>query len=225
MAVMLGQEPHLTSAQMSMQGAPPDLSPPAISYTALGNTIGFTARTLMATITDTAGVPTSGTGLPVLYWRINTGSYAAATATSLGEQSYQFTFGAGWLGVDIVSYYVVAQDIAPTPNVGANPSTGASGFTFDPPAVSTPPPTPNSYTIVPPPISGGKTVGSGGDYVTLSAAVAALNGSTITGPVTFSLTDASYPAETFPITINANTGSSATNTVTIKPAPGGESIV
>ena len=83
---------------------------------------------------------------------------------------YQFSFGSGVVVGDTVSYYVVAQDIAPTPNVGANPSTGASGFTFDPPAASTPPTTPNSYTIVPPPISGGKTVGSGGNYATLSAA-------------------------------------------------------
>ena len=34
------------------------------------------------------------------------------------------------------------------------------------------------------------------------------------------LTDATYASETFPITINANSGSSATNTVTIKPANG-----
>jgi hypothetical protein len=35
-----------------------------------------------------------------------------------------------------------------------------------------------------------------------------------------SLTDATYPGETFPITIAANAAFSATNTVTIKPAPG-----
>ena len=198
-------------------GAPPDLTPPVISYTALGNTNSFGARTLTATITDATGVPTSGTGLPVLYWKINAGSYTAATATSLGSNQYQFSFGAGVVLGNTVSYYVVAQDSAATPNVSANPSTGAAGFTFNPPAASTPPTTPNSYTIT---ISGSKTVGSGGDYATLTAAVAALNSSTITGPVTFSLTDASYPSETFPITINANTGSSSTNTVTIKPAPG-----
>ena len=42
----------------------------------------------------------------------------------------------------------------------------------------------------------------------------------MTGPVTFQLTDATYPAETFPITINPNAGNSATNTLTIKPASG-----
>ena len=91
----------------------------------------------MATITDATGVPTSGTGLPVLYWKINAGSYTAATATSLGLNQYQFTFGAGVAAGNTVSYYVVAQDSAATPNVSANPSTGAAGFTFNPPAVST----------------------------------------------------------------------------------------
>ena len=36
----------------------------------------------------------------------------------------------------------------------------------------------------------------------------------------FSLTDATYPSETFPITINANAAASAVNTLTIKPAAG-----
>ena len=196
-------------------GAAPDLTPPVISYTALGNTNSLGARTLTATITDASGVPTSGTGLPVLYWKINAGSYTAATATSLGSNQYQFSFGAGAGLSNTVSYYVVAQDSAATPNVSANPSTGAGGFTFNPPAASTPPTTPNSYTI-----TGNFNVGAGQAYTTLTAAVAALNGAPITGPVVFNLTDANYTGETFPITINANSGSSAVNTVTIKPASG-----
>ena len=130
------------------EGAQPDLTAPAISYTPLGNTNSFAARTLVATITDATGVPTSGTGLPVLYWKINAGSYTAATATSLGSNQYQFTFGAGVGLGNTVSYYVVAQDSAATPNVSANPSTGASGFTFNPPAASTPPITPLTPTVI-----------------------------------------------------------------------------
>ena len=57
-----------------------------------------------------SGVPTAGIGLPVLYWRINAGAYTGATATSLGGGQYQFTFGAGVVVSDMVSYYVVAQD-------------------------------------------------------------------------------------------------------------------
>ena len=200
-----------------------DLTPPSISYAALGNTNLTGARTLTATITDASGVPTAGIGLPVLYWQINAGGYSGATATSLGGGQYQFSFGSGVTTGDTVSYYVVAQDSAATPNVGSNPSAGASGFTANPPAASTPPTTPNSYMIVPA-ISGTKTVGVGQDYTDLTAAVTALNGSVITGPVTFLLTDSSYSSgpsipDAFPLVINANPGSSATNTITIKPAP------
>jgi hypothetical protein len=206
-----------------------DLTPPNISYTALGNTNLTGARTLTATITDPSGVPTSGIGLPVLYWKINAGSYTAATSTFIGSNQYQFSFGSGVVTGDVVSYYVVAQDGAATPNVGSNPSAGASGFTANPPAASTPPTTPNSYSILAS-ISGTFNVGIGQTYTTLTAAVADINGKVLNGPVVLNLTDSSYttgpgqepkgPGETFPITINANGGSSAANTITIKPASG-----
>ncbi len=202
-----------------------DLSPPAISYTPFGNTASTGARMLTATITDASGVPTSGAGLPVLYWRINGGSYNSAVATSLGGNQYQFTFGSGVTTGDMVFYYVVAQDSAGTPNVGSNPSAGASGFTANPPAASTPPTTPNSYTILGT-IMGSFNVGTGQTYADLTAAITDLNSKVMTGPVTFILTDTSYSGgagETivsFPLTINANPGSSAANTITIKPAPG-----
>jgi hypothetical protein len=197
-----------------------DSTGPAIAYTPLANT-GLTGdRTLTATITDASGVPTSGIGLPVLYWRINAGAYAVATATSLGGNQYQFAFGAGVVGADVVSYYIVAQDNAGTPNVSVSPSGGAAGLTANPPAAGTPPTAPNSYTIVPS-IAGTFTVGSGGNYATLTAAVADLNAKFVSGAVTFLLTDASYGgSETFPITVNANAGMSAINTLTISPAGG-----
>jgi hypothetical protein len=204
-----------------------DLSPPTISYAALSNTNLTGNRTLTATITDASGVPTAGAGLPVLYWRINAGGYSAATAASLGGNQYQFSFGAGASVGDTVFYYVVAQDNAPTPNVGSNPSTGASGFTANPPAAATPPTTPNSYAIQGN-LAGTFTVGAAGAYSTLTAAVTDLNNKFLTGPVVFELLDATNTArvtpentgEVFPIVINANGGSSATNTVTIKPAAG-----
>ena len=209
-------------------GVAVDLSPPTISYTPLAGTNSTTARTLTATITDASGVPTTGIGLPVLYWKINAGSYTSATAASLGGGQYQFTFGAGVSTGDTVSYYVVAQDSAGTPNVGANPSAGASGFTANPPAASTPPTTPNSYTILTS-ISGTFTVGAAGTYLTLTAAVNDINTKFLNGPVVLTLLDSSNTTrpnvpdntgEIFPITINANGGSSATNTITIKPASG-----
>ena len=71
-----------------------------------------------------------------------------------------------------------------------------------------------------PTISGTFTVGVGGNYTTLTAAVADLNAKLMTGPVTFLLTDSGYVSETFPITISPNGGNSSVNTLTIKPTSG-----
>ena len=210
-----------------------DLTAPAISYTPLGNTTSTANRTLASTITDATGVPTSGTGLPRVYYRKGTsGAFASTQASSGGGSAYTFTIDyslvtGGTVAVgDTIQYYVAAQDTASTPNVTTNPSAGASGFTANPPAASTPPTTPNSY-IIQASISGTFTVGGGGNYATLTAAAADLNSKVLTGPVVFNLTDASYnrpntpdATETYPITINANSGSSASFTVTIKPASG-----
>ncbi len=195
-----------------------DSVPPTITYTPLLETLETANRTLTATITHAFGVPTSGTGLPVLYWKINDGAYSSDQATSLGGGQYQFTFGSGAMAGDIVSYYVVAQSsVTSNPNVSASPAAGASGFTASPPAVSTPPTTPSSFGILEY-ISGTKTVGTGGDFETLTAAVADLNAKVLNGPLTLKLTDATYPSETFPIIIDSNSGSSSTNTVIIKPS-------
>src|SRR5205085_6834696 len=62
---------------------------------------------------------------------------------------------------------------------------------------------------------------SGCTYATLTAAMAALNNTIITGPILFSLTSTySSAGETFPIVVPANGGSNATNTMTIKPGSG-----
>src|SRR6185503_5579333 len=125
-----------------------DLSGPNISYTPVPNSCNTSAVTLNATISDASGVPTAGAGLPVLYWKINAAAYTAATATFISGNTYQFSFGSGVVIGDVVSYYIVAQDNAGTPNVNPVPSDGASGFSVNPPAASTPPTTPSSYTIL-----------------------------------------------------------------------------
>ena len=69
-------------------------------------------------------------------------------------------------------------------------------------------------------LTGTYTVGSGGNFTTLTDAVAAYkNSSCLNGPVVFSLTDASY-SETYPISIEPNAQASAVNTLTIRPAAG-----
>jgi hypothetical protein len=198
-----------------------DLTPPNMQFTPFMNTSLTTARTLTATITDATGVPTSGLGLPRLYWRINTGTWNSLAGTWVSGSTYTFTFGAGAVLNDVIFYYMVAQDLViPTPNIGANPSGGASGFTTSPPACSTPPTTPYSYIIVGQ-MCGNYNVGVGQTYTTLTAAVADLNLKELICAVTLTLTDATYGAsETFPITITNPAGLSATNTITIKPAVG-----
>lgn len=137
-----------------------DLTPPSIVYTPLGNTSSTTTRTLYATITDFSGVPVTSPGWPNLYWR-KTGqaTYTPVTPTAFGGNTFTFIFGAGVATGDTVYYYIVAQDsVAPVPNVGSFPA-GASGFTYNPPAATNPPPNPSSYMIVQAPLSGNITVG------------------------------------------------------------------
>ena len=200
-------------------------SPPNVALTILSNTASLTSRSLTATITDLTGVPTSGLGLPVLYWNINNGSWNAATAASLGGDQYRFTFGSGVALNDSVKYYIVAQDLntTPGPNVGSTPQ-GATGLTLSPPAATTPPPQPFAYKIVTG-ACGSYNVGTGGDYATLTAAINDLNTKEITCPVTLLLTNAIYAGETLPISINRIAGLSPVNTLTIKPAPGNNASI
>lgn len=147
-----------------------DLSAPAISYALLSNTSQTTSRTITATITDVSGVPVTGTGLPVCYWSINSGTYMVSQGVHIpGTNNYTFVLGGGVVTGDVVSYYFVAQDMAPSPNIGASPSSGSAGFSSNPPSCSTPPTTPNIYYIVPA-LSGNVTVGVGGTYPSLTGA-------------------------------------------------------
>ena len=203
-----------------LTGDLPDVTAPTISLitSAAYNCPG--SRTVTASITDVSGVPTSGIGLPVLFFKINAGGYTATPGVSIGSNQYTFTFGTGTVAGDAVSFYIVAQDNFATPNVGSNPSAGAGGFTANPPAATIPPSTPFAYNVTSNSLSGPYNIGVGGSYTTLTAAVGAYNTACLAGPVIFNLTDAAYPSETFPITINANPGASTTARLTIKPASG-----
>ena len=230
-------------------GTAVDLTPPAISYTALGNGVVAGTRTFSpVTVTDPSGVNTTAGTRPRVYYKKSTNAntfndntnatdgWKFVEASGGGGSPFSFTidysllFGGGGVALnDMIQYFVVAQDNVGTPNVGINSGT----FTAQPSSVAlTAAAFPiggsiNSYTIVPS-ISGTFNVGAGGDYPSLTGAmgaITALNNSVITGPVVFNLTDAMFnrpdspdATETYPITINANSGSTATNTVTIKPA-------
>jgi trimeric autotransporter adhesin len=201
-------------------GKPNDLTGPAISLTPLSNINHTNNRYLTVNISDGSGIPISGAGMPMLYWKTQSSSYSGVQGVYVSPGTYSFYFGGGpnlQIG-DVISYYVVAQDLWSTPNLSAIPPTGALGLTPNPPACSTPPTTPYSYTIMAN-ISGVFHVGVGKDFANLTAAAAALNSKWIYGPVTLYLDDNTY-TETYPVTFNNNPGSSATNTVTIKPYTG-----
>jgi len=163
-----------------------DLVPPVITYNPLPNSLSPGERTLYATITDFSGVPVEGAGLPVVYWKINSGSWNATAGAFLSEDLYTFSFGAGTVVDDVVSYYITAQDAFTIPNVTSNPLDGADGFTFNPPACATHPSTPNAYSIISP-VSGLVTVGIGGDYSSLTGVgglFEVINNSALSGNLT-----------------------------------------
>lgn len=204
---------------------PIDLTAPGITYTALTFTCNTADRILSnVTITDGSGVPTSGGNVPRVYYRKNAGTwYSQAGSLSSGNGingAWTFVIVAadmgGLAGGDVVQYYVIAQDVATTPNIGSNPS-GVTATNVN--TVSVHPASPNSFTISTS-LSGTYAVGAGQTYTTLTAAVAAYNTSCLTGPVVFQLTDATYPGETFPIVISSNPDASVVNTLTINPAAG-----
>jgi hypothetical protein len=192
-----------------------DITAPAIIYTPLLNTNQTNERNLVVNLNDGTGFPTSGIGLPRLFWKINNGAYQFVQGQYLSGSAFSFTFGEGTILGDVVSYYIVVQDIVVPPNVGAYPAPGAGGFTSNPPACATPPANPSTYTVIES-ISGTFHVGIGKPYITLTSAINDVNSKGIAGPVTFILDDDNYPGETYPIIIVPNVGSKPANTLTIR---------
>ncbi|MBC7384306.1 MAG: T9SS type A sorting domain-containing protein [Bacteroidia bacterium] len=203
---------------------PSDQTGPIITYTAFSNTSSTSDRTLNVTITDASGVPTFGAGLPVLNWKINAGAYSLVTATYISGSTYQFVFGSGVVPTDVVSYYIAAQDNSASMNVSVSPASGASGLTSNPPAASTIPTSPSTYTILNG-INGSFDIGAtktSPNYTTLTNALSDISSKEINGTITLNI-DADYDPtlETaFPVIINELLGASSINTVTIKPKTG-----
>jgi hypothetical protein len=206
-----------------------DAAAPSISYTPLALTCSASNRTLSATITDLSGVAT-GTEAPRLYFRKGTGTWYSTQGTlgagSATNGTWDFTIDnslmSGVSAGDNISYYIVAQDISAPANVGSNP---AGVIATDVNTISSHTSSPSTY-LIGNSIGGSYTVGAGGNYTTIGAAITAYQSSCLAGAVTFNLTDATYGAgETFPLTINAHSDASAVNTLTIKPATGVNTVV
>ena len=199
---------------------------PVIAYTLIATpTCTFTGMTISGvTITDALGVPLSGTTVPRIYYRKNAGAWFSAPGTNTSGTAnisvWSFTIvEAGMGGVaggDVISYYIIAQDLNTIPGVFSNPSTGLVATSVN--NVTTHPTTPNTYTMKYN-LNGIYTVGIGGNFATLTAAVNAYNTAcAISGPTIFELIDNSYPSETFPIDIQLHADASAAHTLTIRPS-------
>ena len=202
-----------------------DLSGPAITYTVLPFICSTGDRSLNGVvIADNTGVPTTGVNQPRIYYRKNAGTWFSSQGTIASGTATNGTWNFSIIAADMgglilgdnVQYYVVAQDLAALPNISSTP---AGVIATDVNTITTHPVTPNNYNISQS-LNGNYTVGVAGNFSTLTAAVNAYNNGCITGAVVFELVDATYPSETFPITIIQNASASAINTLTIKPAVG-----
>ncbi|UAY51277.1 hypothetical protein [Ferruginibacter albus] len=127
-----------------------ETTPPSISYTALSNTTSTVNRSITGiTITDGSGVNNNAGTKPRIYYKRysdantfvdNTAStngwkYTEATNTSSPYTftiNYSLLYGGSSATVGAIQYFVVAQDIATTANVGINSGT----FTVTPASVA-----------------------------------------------------------------------------------------
>ncbi len=203
-----------------------ELNTPVITYTPIPTpTCIYSGISITGvTITDASGIPLSGANRPRIYYRKNAGSWFSQPGTNTGgtatNSTWSFTIVetdmGGVTGGDVVFYYIIAQDVDGTPNVGSNPLVGlvATGVN----SVTTAPTLPNSYTLLYN-LNGLYTVGIGGNFTTLTDAVSAYNNAcSLTGHVIFELIDNSYPSEVFPLSINNHTDASPIHTLTIRPS-------
>lgn len=221
-----------------------DILPPAITYTPISNTscVSATTRAFPAvTITDANGINVATGTKPRLYYRKSTdaNTYAGNTSSDNGwkyvdasntTSPFSFTIdytklqGGGVSTGDVIQYFVVAQDLAPTPNVGINSGT----FAATPSSVALTSVafpiggTINSYTIATA-LSGAVTIGATGTYTSItgtSGLFNAINTQGLTGNLTATIIDASVTesgAVALNSIINSTCAATGTFTVLVKP--------
>jgi hypothetical protein len=191
---------------------PIDIAPPVISYTPLLNTASTANRSFTdVTVMDLSGVDIAAGTRPRLYFKRSTDGNLWIDNTNLTD-GWKYVEASGSLGspfdftIDysllnggtgvsigtIVQYFVVAQDLAPTPNVSIN----AGVFAAQPASVALTSAafpiggTIHSYTILPS-ISGPVHVGPGELYPSLTnpgGLFEAINNSVVTGDIIATIT-------------------------------------
>lgn len=198
---MRGVTPDIGAWELA--GIALDLYGPSISYTLLTNSLCDLDRTLAAvTIMDPSNVNTTAGTKPRLYFKksTDTDTYAGNTSGDNGwkyveasnsASPFSFTTNfsllqAAVVGGDVIQYFVVAQDVAVTPNVSIN----SGSFAATPTSVALTSAafpltgTVNSYTVIAGGLMGTVNVGPGETYTTLSGAgglFAALNSGGLKG--------------------------------------------
>lgn len=225
-------------------GAPVDLVGPLISYTLLTKSSCLTNRTFSAVITDIDGVNTTlGTRPRVYYrrssdanaWNSNlpaTNGWKYSEAANTGSPfnftiNYSLLFGgAGISAGQTIEYFVVAQDLAATPNISIN----SGSFAAAPASVNLTAAafpiggTINSYNIVND-LGNYITVGSFGDFSNLTTAGGlfnVINNVGLSASTTVEILDPLLTENNLhPLNQVQNTGCNAgTVTLLIKPATG-----
>ena len=180
----------------------PDATAPTINaYPLIASTFGTQNRTVLRTISDTkAGIPTSGSYVPRVYYKRSTETSYVSTA---GVQQSGTSANGSWLFTldhsllpggaanegDQIDYFILAQDQSTTfgsPNIQSSP---AGAVASDVNNLISAPATP-SYYIIGSSFSGTKTVGTGGDFESLSlpgGLFEQLNAGQLTGNLTINI--------------------------------------
>jgi hypothetical protein len=141
--VARGTFPDMGALQFSGIGL--DATGPSISYALLPNTICTNTVQLSATITDFSGVNSLAGTKPRLYYKRSTNNNVLLTNTNatngwkfveatnnsspyVFDINFSLIFGGTVSPGQTIDYFVVAQDLAGTPNVGTNTASYPTGF-------------------------------------------------------------------------------------------------
>lgn len=212
-------------------GVNTDNVPPFISYTPLGTGgLGANRQFSNVVITDQSGVNVTSSFMPRCYYKRSTDSNVVNNTNTSTDDGWKYvqsngttspfdftidyTKLVGGTGVstgNIVQYFVIAQDLATTPNVGSNQAIFALAPTMDSLVSANAPITnPLSYTIgTTGSFSGNYNVGTAQTYTSLTGAggiFAAINSSTVSGNVTITLTSNLYEDGTNALNATNETG-------------------
>ena len=190
-----------------------------IVHTPLTDTL-FTvnSRSLSANITDTSSSIVAGSAR-VFYKKLSQSAWQIDSLATVAGSSYTFTINHLALGgvavFDTIEYYLAVRSASGT--ITTLPL-GGDGLNL---SNALPPSSTFRYLILGN-INGTYRVGTSGpaDFPSLTVAANFINSGLVTAPTTFLLIDSLYTnstGENFPITILGRPGSSATNTITIRP--------